>query len=56
MEGNMKHIAALPLVIGIVIILVRLYTNWDIWVVIGVLLIIKAIMMFKHPCCKPKKK
>lgn len=56
MEGHMKHVAVASLVIGIIIILVRIYTNWDIWVVIGVLLIIKSILMFKHPCPTEKKK
>ena len=52
-------IAAKMLVIGIVLILVRLYTQWDIWVVIGAILVIKGILMFLMPmgkCTKPKKK
>ncbi|MBU0461133.1 MAG: hypothetical protein KJ574_00960 [Nanoarchaeota archaeon] len=47
------------LVFGIVLILVRMYTTWDIWIVIGALLIIKAIMLFIMPICpciKGKKK
>ena len=58
MEGHMhKHIAIKLLVFGAVLILVRLYTEWDIWVVIGTLLILKALIMFFHPgCCKEKKK
>jgi membrane-bound ClpP family serine protease len=43
--------AAKLLVVGIILILVRLYTVWDIWVVLGVLLIIKAIIMFIMPTC-----
>lgn len=53
MEGHMsKHFAAKFLIAGIVIILVRLYTHWDIWVVIGALMIAKAILMLAHPCKK----
>jgi len=48
------------LVLGIVLILVRMYTAWDIWVVLGVLLIVKGILMFIMPRCacqtKPKSK
>jgi len=40
------------LIIGIILILTRLYTTWDIWVVIGVILIIKAIILFAIPICK----
>ena len=50
MKEHMRHKAPVLLVIGLVLILIRLYTNWDIWVVIGALLIIKAIIMFAHPC------
>jgi hypothetical protein len=39
------------LIVGIILILVTLYTTWNIWVVIGILLIIKAIMMFLMPVC-----
>jgi hypothetical protein len=49
------------LIVGLVFILARLYTTWDIWVVIGVLMIIKALMMFMMPVKKqaedmPKKR
>lgn len=52
------------LVLGIILILVRLYTSWDIWIVLGVLAIIKAIMLFAMPVCpcqtqnkeKPKRR
>ena len=47
------------LVLGVILILVRLYTAWDIWVVIGALLVIKALMMYIMPVCpctKNKKK
>ncbi|MBS3079148.1 hypothetical protein J4218_03435 [Candidatus Pacearchaeota archaeon] len=39
------------LVLGLILILVTLYTPWNIWVVLGVLLIIKAIIMFFMPNC-----
>ena len=46
---------------GIIFILVRLYTTWDIFVVIGALMVIKAIWLFFMPSTctcddKPKKK
>ncbi len=48
------------LVFGVILILVRLYTQWDIWVVLGTLLVIKAILLLIMPkcCCQkePKKK
>jgi hypothetical protein len=51
------------LIFGLILILVTLYTTWNIWVVLGVLLIIKAIIMFFMPTCccsksaeKPVKK
>jgi len=47
------------LVIGIVLVLARLYTAWDIWVVIGTILVIKAIILLIRPICpcnKAKKK
>jgi hypothetical protein len=51
------------LILGIIIILIKKYTVWDMWIVIGGLLIIKAIMIFIMPICpchtkfsKPQKK
>lgn len=55
MKDMSKHFAVKALVAGIIIILVRLYTTWDIWVVIGALMIIKALIMFVHPCDKKEK-
>lgn len=45
------------LVLGLILILVTLYLpTWNIWIVLGVLLIIKAVMMFFMPncCCHGK--
>jgi len=51
-----KH-AMCMIVAGIVLILVRMYTAWDIWVVLGALAIIKGIMIKMMPnCCSIKKK
>jgi len=59
-EFNPRFMATKLLVLGIVLIVVRLYTEWDIWVVFGVIVIIKAILMFIMPLgryqVKPKKK
>ncbi len=49
---DMKHKAPVLLMFGLILILVRLYTSWDMWVVIGALLVLKALMMFAHPCKK----
>ena len=48
-HGTPKGMAVKMLVLGIILILVRLFTTWDIWVVLGVLLVIKAILMFLMP-------
>jgi len=39
------------LVVGLVFILNQYLFKFDIWVVIGVIMIIKAIMMFIMPTC-----
>jgi len=48
---NSKGMAAMMLIVGIILVLVRLYTTWDIWVVLGILAIIKAIILFASPNC-----
>ncbi len=48
-----KHGGVCMLIVGIVLILVRLYTGWDIWVVIGAILVIKALLILLIPgCCE----
>jgi len=46
------------LVAGLILVLVRNYTNWDMWIVVGALLIIKAVILFIMPncCCNTKAK
>ena len=39
------------LVIGGVLIAVRLFTKWDIVIVIGAMLVVKALMLFVMPVC-----
>jgi len=57
MEGHShKGIALKMLILGIILILVRLYTAWDIWIVLGVLAIIKAIMLFMMPGYKGERR
>ncbi len=53
-----KHVAMKFLVLGLVLILVPMYTDWNIWVVLGALLIVKALMLFVMPsskCCTEEK-
>jgi hypothetical protein len=49
MKSNVKYMATKILIAGIIIVLARLYTTWDIWVVIGALMIIKALLMYAMP-------
>ena len=54
-ESN--HKACGMLLFGIVLILVRLYKpSWDIWLVLGVLLVIKGLIhcTMSKCCCKAK--
>lgn len=39
------------LILGLILVLAELYTSWDMWIVFGVILIIKAIVMFIMPVC-----
>ncbi|MBT4135915.1 hypothetical protein HOE51_03515 [archaeon] len=47
------------LIVGLVIVLSIQFTEWNIWLVIGGLLIIKGILMMVMPpkseCCEPMK-
>lgn len=60
MEGccTAKCKATKLLIMGILLILVRVYfPNWDLFRIIGILLIIKAVVVFFMPACpwcKPK--
>ncbi|MFH1642267.1 MAG: hypothetical protein ABIC04_05205 [Nanoarchaeota archaeon] len=48
-DDMMKHKAWGMVVVGLIVILARIYTAWDIWVVIGGILVVKGLL---H-CCKP---
>ena len=51
MESCDKCFGLCMLIVGIVFILARLYTTWDIWVVIGVILIVKGILITVKIAC-----
>jgi len=47
------------IVIGLILIANQLWIKWDIWVVIGSLLVLKGIIKFVKPMCghcEPEKK
>lgn len=48
--------AVMLFIFGLVILLARLYTKWDIWIVLGVLMIVKALLMaVMSMCCQGKE-
>lgn len=49
---NPKLMALKLVILGLVLILVRLYTAWDIWIVLGVIVILKALMILIMPVKK----
>jgi len=51
---NPKMMALKMLILGIILILVRLYTSWDIWVVLGVIVAIKGLIMLIMPMKKKR--
>jgi uncharacterized membrane protein HdeD (DUF308 family) len=58
MEGHGHGWMGLKMLIfGVILILVTLFTTWNVWLVIGILLVIKAIiMLIMGAACKGKKK
>jgi uncharacterized membrane protein HdeD (DUF308 family) len=48
-EFKHGHMAIKLLVLGIVLILIRLYTSWDMWIVVGIIMILAAILKLVMP-------
>lgn len=46
-----KCCAGKYIIIGLVVVLNQLYFGWDIWVVLGVLLILKGLLKWAKPVC-----
>jgi len=52
MEGVCHKCFAWKLIaIGAIIVSVRIYTTWDIWVVLGAILILKGVLHLAKPKC-----
>lgn len=51
-----RCIAMKMLILGAILVLVRTYTAWDIWIVLGVILLIKGIILVIMPVCPCQNK
>jgi hypothetical protein len=56
MHGEICHTCSAwsIILIGIIVILAR-YINWDIWTVLGIILVIKGLASISHPVCPHDK-
>ena len=39
------------IVVGLILLANQYYLKWDIWVVLGVLLVLKGVLKLVKPCC-----